>query len=281
MDASQPLAETGWTELRPSRGWRAQLDVRELWQYRELALFLALRDVRLRYRQTAFGVAWAVLQPLLGVAIFTLVFSKVAGLRTGEIPYVVFAYAGLVIWNYTSTSVDAAARSLIEDRSLVERVYFPRLLAPFAAALPGLLDLAISLLILAVFMAIFAVSVPLSALLLPAWALLAMLVALGAGFWLSALNVQYRDVRYALTFGLQVWFFATPVVYASSLVHGAWRWVYSANPLVGVIDGFRWAVLGAPAPPSADLVSAAAGVALLVSGAMYFHAVQRRFADVI
>src|SRR4051812_34476629 len=133
MEASQRLADTGWTELRPSRGWRSQLDVREIWQYRELAVFLALRDLRLRYRQTAFGVAWAVLQPLLAVGIFTLVFSQVAGLDTGDIPYVVFAYAGIVIWTYASTSVDAAARSLIEDRSLVERVYFPRLLAPFAA----------------------------------------------------------------------------------------------------------------------------------------------------
>jgi lipopolysaccharide transport system permease protein len=281
MQASQPLTGAGWTELGPSRGWRSQLDVREIWQYRELALFLALRDLRLRYRQTVFGVAWAVLQPLLVVAIFTLVFSRVDALRTSGIPYVVFAYAGIVIWSYASTSVDAAARSLIEDRSLVERVYFPRLLAPFAAALPGLLDLAISLLVLAAFMAIFAVGVPLTALLLPAWVLAAMLVALGAGFWLSALNVQYRDVRYALTFGLQVWFFATPAVYTSSLVHGGWRWVYSANPLVGVIDGFRWAVLGAPAPPVADLASAASGLALIVTGTMYFHAVQRRFADVI
>lgn len=281
MRESQPLAETGWTELRPSRGWRSQLDVHEIWQYRELALFLALRDLRLRYRQTVFGVAWAVLQPLLGVAIFTLVFSRVDALRTSGTPYVVFAYAGLVIWSYASTSVDAAARSLIEDRSLVERVYFPRLLAPFAATLPGLLDLAISLLVLAAFMAIFAVGVPLTALLLPAWVLAAMLVALGAGFWLSALNVQYRDVRYALTFGLQAWFFATPAAYTSSLVHGGWRWAYAANPLVGVIDGFRWSVLGAPPPPSADLVSVAAGLALIATGTMYFHAVQRRFADVI
>jgi lipopolysaccharide transport system permease protein len=274
-------AEAAWTELRASRGWRAQLDVREIWDYRELALFLALRDLKLRYRQTAFGVAWAVLQPLVGLAIFALVFSHVAGLKTGDLPYVVFAYAGLVIWSFVSTSVDGAARSLIEDRSLVERVYFPRLLAPFAATLPGLLDFAVSLVILAVFMAIYTVGVPVAALLVPVWIFAALLVALGVGFWLSALNVQYRDVRYTLTFGLQIWFFATPVVYPSSLVGDGWRWVYAANPLVGVVDGFRWSVLGAPGPPTADVVSLAVGAVILVTGTIYFHAVQRRFADVI
>lgn len=281
MPTSNSSAEAAWTELRPSRGWRAQLDLREIWRHRELALFLALRDLRLRYRQTIFGVAWAVLQPLVAVAIFTLIFSRVAGLQTGDVPYLVFAYSAMVIWSYASTGVDAAARSLIEDRSLVERVYFPRVLAPAAALLPGLLDLGISLVVLAVFMAIFGVAVPLTALLVPVWIALAILVALGVGLWLCALNVQYRDVRYALNFGLQVWFFATPVVYASSLLDGAWRWIYAINPLVGVVDGFRWSVLGTPAPPPADVMSLVSGTLILLTGTIYFHSVQRRFADVI
>jgi lipopolysaccharide transport system permease protein len=274
-------AEASWTELRPSRGWRAQLDIRDAWRHRELALFLALRDLQLRYRQTIFGIAWAVLQPLAAVGIFTLVFSRVEGLDTGDIPYVVFAYVAMVIWTYTSTSVDAAARSLIEDRSLVERVYFPRILAPAAALLPGLLDLAVSIVIVSIFFVIFAVGLPATAVLLPVGILLAMLVALGVGVWLCALNVQYRDVRYALSFGLQLWFFATPIVYPSSLLDGTWRWLYAANPLVGVVDGVRWSVLGASPPPLADVVSIFSGAVILLTGMLYFHAVQRRFADVI
>ena len=281
MRRSPPAAEPGWTEHRPSRGWRSQLDLRDAWRHRELTWFLALRDVRLRYRQTAFGVAWALIQPLAGVAIFTLVFSRVSGIEHGHVPYFVFAYTAMILWTYTSTSVEGAARSLIEDRSLVERVYFPRILAPAAALLPGLLDLGISLVILAILMAIFAVSVPATALLLPLLLLVALTVSFGVGLWLAALNVQYRDVRYALTFGLQLAFFATPVVYPSSLVRGAWRWVYSANPLVGVIDGTRWAVLDLAPPPAADAISLVAASVILVTGLMYFYATQRRFADVI
>ena len=280
-EATRAATEEAWTELRAVPGWLGQLDVREIWKYRELALFLALRDLKLRYRQTVFGLAWAALQPLLAVAIFTLIFSHVGGLSTGHVPYVVFAYTGMVIWTYVSSSVDAAARSLIEDRALVERVYFPRLLAPFAASLPALADLAVSLVILAGFLLIFAVGVPLAVLLAPLWLLAALLVALGVGFWLSALNVQYRDVRYALTFGMQVWFYATPVVYPASLVDGPWRWLYASNPLVGVVDGFRWSILGGPPPPVADVVSAVVGCVIVVSGVIYFHGVQRRFADVI
>ena len=281
MRRSSPAAEPGWTEHRPSRGWRSQLDLRDAWRHRELTWFLALRDVRLRYRQTAFGVAWALIQPLAGVAIFTLVFSRVSGIEHGHVPYFVFAYTAMILWTYTSTSVEGAARSLIEDRSLVERVYFPRILAPAAALLPGLLDLGISLVILAILMAIFAVSVPATALLLPLLLLFALTVSFGVGLWLAALNVQYRDVRYALTFGLQLAFFATPVVYPSSLVRGAWRWVYSANPLVGVIDGTRWAVLDLAPPPAADAISLVAAGVILLTGLMYFYATQRRFADVI
>ncbi len=273
--------EDKFTELSAPSGWLSQLDVRELWHYRELAWFLALRDLKLRYRQTVFGIAWAVLQPLLTIALFTLIFARVSVLSTNHIPYVVFAFAGILVWTYVSTSVEAGARSLVEDRALVERVYFPRLLAPLAAALPGVPDLGLSLIIFVIFLIIFGVEVPATAVLAPVWVIASVVVAIGAGFWLSALNVQYRDVRYALAFGIQVWFYATPVVYPASLIPGAWRWLYALNPLVGIIDGFRWSVLAAPSPPAADLVSVLSAAAILATGLVYFQAVQRRFADVI
>jgi lipopolysaccharide transport system permease protein len=269
------------TEIRPSAGWFPGFNARELWAYRELGAFLALRDLKLRYKQTFFGVAWAVLQPLAAVAVFTLVFSEVAGLPSDGLPYTVFALSGLIVWSYVATGADGAARSLVEDRSLVERVYFPRLLAPFAAVLPGLLDLAISMALLAVFMAVTGVAPGLGLVLLPLALLAAVVVSLGAGLWLCALNVQYRDVRHALTFLFQLWFFASPVVVASSVVDGAWRYVYALNPMVGVIDLFRWSAVGAPAPDPSAALSAVAALVLLFSSALYFRNVERRFADVI
>jgi lipopolysaccharide transport system permease protein len=272
---------TTWRENRPDSGWFSGLRAREIWAYRELARFLALRDLKLRYKQTAFGIAWAIIQPLTAAAIFAIVFGHLADVPSDGLPYLVFAYTGVALWTYLASSVSAAAESLVEHHDLVTKVAFPRILAPCAAVMPGLLDLAFSLVILGGFMALYGIAPPPAVALLPLWVAAAVMVALGAGMLLCALNVQYRDVRYALGFVVQTWLFVSPVAYPSSLVEGAWRYAYAANPMVGVIDGVRWSVAGGPAPGWADLVSLPAGVALLGLGIVYFGRVERRFADVI
>lgn len=268
-----------WTDNRPSRGWWPRIDLRELWVFRETAYHLGLRDLKLRYKQTALGVAWVVLQPVIAVLLFTFVFGELADLPSDGIPYAVFAYAGLVGWLYVSAAVQTAAESLVESRDLVTKTYFPRILAPAAAVLPGLVDLLPTLAILAAFMALQGVAPDLALLSLPLWVLAAMAVALGVGLWLASLNALYRDVRYAVGFGMQVWLFASPVVFPSSLVDGAERALFALNPMVGVIDGFRWALVSGPPPPVQDLVSLASGLAILLSGAVYFQRVERSMAD--
>jgi lipopolysaccharide transport system permease protein len=268
-----------WIENRPSRGWLPRFDLSELLAYRELALLLALRDLKLRYKQTFFGVAWAIIQPLAGVAIFSVVFGHLAKVPSDGLPYPVFAYAGFAVWTYLSTSVTGAAESLAQQEALVTKIYFPRLLAPLAAVLPGLVDLAVSLLVLAVFMAAYTVAPTAALILLPIWVIAAVSVAAAVGVVLSALNVEYRDVRYALPFLLQLWLFASPVVYPSSLFHGVWQYVYSVNPAVAVIDGFRWSLAGGPAPGPEALVSLAAWIVIMGVGLFYFGRVERRFAD--
>jgi lipopolysaccharide transport system permease protein len=284
-----PAADTGvhgrrqhdraWLENRPSRGLLPRIDVREWWAYRDLAGVLAMRDVRLRYKQAAFGIGWALLQPLVATGIFTIVFGHYADLPSDGLPYAVFAYAGLAIWLFVSNGVQQAAESLVESRELVTKTYFPRILAPLAAVLPGLMDLAVALVVLAGLMVVEATGPGPAVVLTPLWIGAALVVALGAGLWLSALNALYRDVRYALGFLMQVWLFASPVVFPSSIIDGALRWVLALNPMVGVIDGFRWSVLDAPAPPAADLLSAVSGLLLLAGGLAYFQRVERRLAD--
>jgi lipopolysaccharide transport system permease protein len=273
--------ERGWIENRPSTGWLPRFDLAELWSSRDVAFVLALRNIQIRYKQTILGVAWAVLQPLAGVAIFTILFGRLAELPSEGIAYPVFVYAGLSVWLYFSNSANAAAESLAQYRELVTKVYFPRLLAPAAAVLPPLIDLAVSLLAVGVFMVIYGVAPGAAFTLLPLWLLAAVLIAFGVGVWLSALNVQYRDVRNVLAFMLQLWFFATPVVYGSSLVEGKWSFILALNPIAGLLDGFRWSLIGAPAPDTTGLVSLAVGLFVLVSGVAYFGRVERRFADLI
>jgi len=268
-----------WSENRPARGWAPRLDLRELWAYRELAFFLALRDLQLRYKQTFFGVAWAVIQPLATALVFSLFLGRLAGVPSDGFPFVPFVFAGLVPWLYVSTGVTAAANSLVQHRSLVEKVYFPRLLAPLAAVLPGLLDMAISLALMGVIMAVTGVGPGLGLVTLPLWILAAVAVAAAVGILLSALNVLYRDVQFALTFVLQVWLFASPVVFPSSIVHGDAKFLFALNPMVGVIDGFRWALIDDPTLGAHDLVSLATGLLLLVGGVVYFQRVERTLAD--
>jgi lipopolysaccharide transport system permease protein len=277
---SQDGART-WTENAPSHAWLPRLRVRELWAEREVALILALKDIQVRYKQTFFGAAWAVLQPLVAVLIFTVIFGRAADLPTDGIPYAVFSYAGLAVWLYFAAAVSGAAQSLVDNRDLVSKVYFPRLLAPIAAVVPGLVDLAISLPFIAAFMFFGSVEPGARVLLLPVWTAAALITALAVGLLLAGLNVRYRDVRFALPFLLQVWFFASPVVYSASLLDGAWRYVYALNPMATIVTGFRWSIAGGPAPGPEALVSVVVVIVLLVCGLAYFARVERAFADVI
>ncbi len=253
----------------------------KLWRFRELALVLALRDLKVRYKQTAIGVAWVVVQPLAAATIFTIVFGRLAGLPSEGLPYAVFVYSGLVLWAYFSGALDSVAQSLVQNRDLVTKTYFPALVLPLALALPGLADLLVSLVVVGVFMAVYGVAPSAALVLLPFWIVACVVVVVAAGLWLSALNVQYRDVRHTLTFLLQVWLFASPVVYASSLVEGAWQYVYALNPMVTVLDGFRWSLVDGPAPGPEALVSFAVVAAMLAGGLVYFLRAERRFADLI
>jgi lipopolysaccharide transport system permease protein len=268
-----------WRVLRPRNRWWPGLGLLQLWDYRELGLVLAIRDLQLRYRQTLLGVGWAVLQPLAAMVAFSWVFGHVAGIPSDGIPYPVFVLVGVSLWFFISTAVNAAAESLVEHTDLVTRVWFPRLLAPIGAVLAAVVDLLIGLLLLIPVMGIYGVGPPLQALTLPIWILGAVLLAMAAGFWLAAANVLYRDIRYALPFLLQLWLFVSPVVFPSSLVESPWSYLFAINPAVGLIDGLRWALLGAPGPGPELLVSAASLFLLLFGGIWYFRRVERTFAD--
>jgi lipopolysaccharide transport system permease protein len=273
-------ASDRWIENRPTAGWRA-LDLAELWAYRELVAFLALRDLKVRYKQAAFGVAWAGLQPLAGLVVFTLVFHKLARVPSDGIPYPTFAFLGFSVWSYLSATLNSAITSLVGNAPLITKVYFPRLAAPLATLLPGLVDLSIAFGLLTALMLWYRV-VPGPALLaLPACVAALIAVALGAGLLLTTLNVRYRDIRQVSGLVIQLWFFASPVAYPSSLVHEGWRWLYAVNPMVGIVDAFRWSVLRGPAPGAADLVSLASGALLLLAGVACFQRGERRFADII
>jgi lipopolysaccharide transport system permease protein len=270
---------TEWIENRPTHGFRWPA-LAELWQYRELGWFLALRDVKVRYKQAAFGAAWAVLQPLISVVVFTVVFRHFAHVPS-EGPYPVFALAGLTAWSYASTTVTRAAQSLVSNAALVSKVYFPRLLAPAAALLPGLVDLFISLVVLGAFAIAYRVHPTWGLATLPLWILLMMLGVFGIGLSLGTLNVSYRDVNQAIALVIQLWMFVSPVAYPSSVVPAMWRPLFFANPMAGVIEGFRWSVLGTPWPGVDVFLSILSAVILLIGGTAYFEHTERRFADVI
>lgn len=269
-----------WVENRPTRGLRG-LDVRELWRYRELAGFLALRDLKARYKQAAFGVAWAIIQPLASVAVFTIVFNRLASVSSDGISYPVFALAGLTLWAFMSTGVNRATQSLVGNPALVTKVYFPRIIAPIAAVLPGLVDLALSLVLLGILIPIYDASLSGAVVTLPLWIAGATAAAMGVGLILGTLNVSYRDVNQGIALFVQLWLFLSPVAYASSSVPERWRALYSINPAVGWIDGFRWAILGAPWPGQRLVISAASTLLVLAVGVSFFQTAERRFADVI
>jgi ABC-type polysaccharide/polyol phosphate export permease len=269
-----------WAENRPGRKFLGP-DLRELWRYRELGGFLALRDLKVRYKQAVFGAAWAVFQPVAGVVVFTVVFRRLAKVPSDGIPYPLFVFAGLAVWTYHASSVTRATQSLVGNAPLVTKVYFPRLLVPVATVLPGLVDLALSLVMLGVLLGAYRVAPSWAVLTLPLWVVALVATTLAVGLWLSALNVQYRDVNHAITLLVQLWLFVSPVAYPSSMVRGGWRLLYALNPMAGVIDGFRWALVRGPRPGPTLLVSLAVTAVLLASGVLYFQRTERRFADVI
>lgn len=266
--------------IRPAQGW-ASLGLRELWEYRELLYFLTWRDVKVRYKQTVLGAAWAIIQPLFMMVVFSLFFGYLARMPSDGIPYPVFAYCGLLPWQLFAHSLTESSNSLVANERLITKVYFPRLVVPISAVFGGVIDFAIAFLILVGMMAYFGLAPGWAILTLPGFMLLAVATALGAGLWLSALNVQYRDVRYTINFLVQFWLFATPVAYPSSIVPERWRAFYGLNPMAGVVEGFRWALLG-KSPPSFALlaVSVAVVVLILIGGLYYFRRMEGTFADI-
>lgn len=275
-------AQTHEVLIEPSRGW-AQLKLRELWEYRELLYFLAWRDIKIRYKQTALGLAWAILQPLLTMLIFALFFGKLAGMPSDGVPYPLFAFAALVPWTFFANGLTQSSNSLVGSANLIKKVYFPRLVVPISVVLGGLPDFALSFLVLLGLMAYYGIYPQLSVLVwLPLLLMLALVTALGVGLWLSALNVKYRDVRYIVGFLTQIWMFATPVVYPANLLPGRWRLVYSINPMVGVIEGFRWTLLRTETAPGMTIVvSAITALLILVTGTFYFRRMEKTFADIV
>lgn len=276
-----PTAEKFVTVIEPSHGW-VGLQLRELWAFRELLYFLTWREIKVRYKQTAIGALWAIIQPLFTMLVFSLFFGRLAKMPSDGIPYPLFSLSGLVIWTFFANGLSLAANSLVTNSNLVSKVYFPRLTVPISAVLSGIVDLGLSLLLLAC-MILFSGIVPTPRLLwLPAFLMLAFLAALGVSLWLSALNVEYRDVRYVIPFLIQFWMFATPIAYPSSLLHEPWRTVYGINPMAGAVEGFRWCLLGVGKSPGPILaVSTAMTILLTVSGAYYFRRMEQTFADVV
>mgnify|MGYP003969538127 FL=1 len=269
------------TVIKPSKGW-VSLKLRDLWEYRELLYFLTWRDIKVRYKQTALGAMWAIIQPFFTMVVFSLFFGRLAKIPSDGIPYPLFAYAALVPWSFFANGLSQSSNSLVGSANLITKVYFPRLIIPVASVLSGIIDFAIAFIVF-IGMALFYGVYPTAAVvLLPFFLLLGLVTALGVGLWLSALNVRFRDVRYIIPFLTQFWLFATPIAYPSSLLSEPWRTVYGINPMVGVVEGFRWALLGTDTAPSAIIfVSALTAMGLLISGVFYFKRVEKYFADII
>jgi lipopolysaccharide transport system permease protein len=268
--------------IAPSRGF-VRLNLREVWAYRELVYFLVWRDVKVRYKQTVFGVLWAVLQPLALMTVFSLFLGRLAGIAPTDVPYPAFVFAALVPWTLFAKSVVSASESLVGSANLIQKVYFPRLILPIAAMGSHLIDFAIASFVLTLLLLYFGITVSISVLWAVPFTALILIVALAAGIWLSALNVRYRDIRHIVPLLIQVWLFVSPVAYASTIVPAEWQWLYYLNPMAGAIDGFRWAVLGEGLPPPVALIVVATVISslALVVGLVYFRRVERTFADVI
>ena len=277
---SDATTEAPQTIIEPQKGWRL-IDVQELWQYKDLLWFLVWRDVKSRYAQSILGIGWAIIQPVFNMIVFTVIFGNLARIDSDGVPYAIFNYAAMVPWTYFANSLTEAGGSLVSSSNLLTKVYFPRLIIPLAPVLAKLLDFGIAMLLLFGLMLYFGIAPTIWALALPLLVLLMMLAASGAGMWLTALAIQYRDVKYALTFGVRLLMYAAPVVYSVNLIPDRYRLLYGLNPMAGVIEGFRSALLGAnPMPWDLIGVGAAVAVVLFITGALYFKRMERVFADV-
>jgi lipopolysaccharide transport system permease protein len=267
--------------IRPSRGW-ASINFRELWDYHELLYFLTLRSIKVRYRQTLLGVTWAIIQPLLTMVVFSIFFGRLARMPSEGIPYPVFAYTALVPWMFFANAFTVSTNSLVDHERMITKVYFPRLMLPMAAVLAGLVDFIIAFIVLIGMMLFYGIVPTVAIWTIPFFTLLATATALGVGLWFSALNVQYRDVRYIIPFLTQLWLFVTPVAYPISLVPKSWRAIYGLNPMAGVVEGFRWALLGKTQAPGPMIVfSTVAVLGLLAGGLYFFRRMEKTFADVV
>ena len=267
--------------IKPSDGW-ASLKLGELWQYRELIYFLVWRDLKVRYKQTILGATWAILQPFLTMVVFSIFFGRLAEVPSDDLPYPVFAYSALVPWTFFANGLTQASNSVVSNSGMVKKTYFPRLTLPLSAVLAGLVDFALAFMVLLGMMFFYRIVPTANVIWLPFLLLLAFVTCLGSSLWLAALNVQFRDVRYIVPFLVQIWLFLTPIAYPSSIVPAQWRVLYSLNPMVGVVEGFRWALLGTDTSPGPMvLVSAVVAVLLLVGGLIYFRRMEKSFADVV
>ncbi|MBK9316644.1 MAG: ABC transporter permease [Acidobacteria bacterium] len=278
--ADSLLPDEPVVSIRAGRKW-APLDFKSLWAYRELLYFLTWRDVKVRYKQTVIGAAWAIIQPLFTMIIFTLFFGRLAGVPSDGIPYPIFAYAGLLPWTFFSNAVNNSSNSLVGSANLITKVYFPRVIIPGAAVAAGLVDFAVAFAILIILMAWYKVQLTAALLLLPLLVILITLLALGVGMFMSALNVKYRDIRYALPFAIQMLMFASPIIYPSSMVPQPWQRVLVINPMAGIIEGFRSSLFGLPIKWPALAWSATVTIGLLIFSAYYFRSTERTFADVV
>jgi lipopolysaccharide transport system permease protein len=267
--------------IEPSRGW-VSLRLGDLWKFRELVFFLIWRDVKVRYKQTLLGACWAVIQPLSTMVVFSLFFGHLAKMPSDGMPYPIFSYAALVPWTFFATGLNQSSNCLVGNANVIKKVYFPRLAMPLSAVFSGMVDFVPAFLVLLCMMLYYNVLPTINVLWLPLFLLLALCTSLGVGVWFSALNVQYRDVRYIVPFLTQLWMFSTPIAYPSSLLSEPWRTLYGLNPMVGVVEGFRWALLGAQTAPGPVIAaSGLVALALLISGMFYFRRMERTFADVV
>jgi len=279
------LSEVPTIVIEPRRGL-ASLGLGAVWEYRELLYFLVWRDLKVRYKQTLLGAAWIVLQPVVSMVVFSVLFGGLLKVPSGGVPYPIFAYSALLPWNYFSSSLSRSSTSLVGSAHLITKVYFPRLIIPISGVISGLVDFGIAFLVLIGLMVYYGIAPTPAVALLPAFLLLALVTALGFGLWLSALNVRYRDVNYLVPFLAQIWMYLTPVIYGTALIPERFRWLLALNPMTGVVEGFRWALLGqhladAQPPSSLFYVSIAIALLVLVSGAVFFRNTERTFADIV
>jgi lipopolysaccharide transport system permease protein len=282
---SQPAIVTNQEEqvliLKPTRGW-GKLNLGEMWKYRELTYFLTWRDIKVRYKQTALGASWAILQPFLSMVVFSVFFGGLLNVPSEGVPYPVFSYTALLPWGVFAKALNDAGRSLVTNRAMITKIYFPRMVIPLASVISGLVDFSIAFVVLLGMMWYFKIPPTSNIWTLPLFLLLALVTALGVGLWLSALNVLYRDIGYIIPFLTQLWFYLTPIVYPASEVPEQWQTIYALNPMVGVVEGFRWALLGTSTSPGLMVaVSSVVALLMLISGMFYFRRMERTFADMV